>query len=130
MGDSRFGIFLIACNNVLRFYAFTVLSWILFTSMWFSVRLVILQHMTVAANPLVWQKMFEETLAFAFDPKFYYIAFAVFMMCAIIAALGSAWFFKRMTPEHALDGKSFLITMLIIDLAVVLILMSSKDRIT
>jgi hypothetical protein len=131
MGDSRFATFLNACYNVLRFYAFTLLTWIAYTSIWYTVRLVIFQHTKIAASTEVWQSVFDRSLAFAYDPRTYLIAFVVFLTCCMIGAATSALFYKRIHPEQKeLTGSVFLETLLVIDLAVVLLIFCAIDRIT
>lgn len=131
MGDSRFATFLNACYNVLRFYAFTLLTWMVFTSLWYTIRLVIFKHTKIAASTEAWQSVFDQSMAFAYDPKTYLIAFVVFLICCMISAATSALFYKRIHPEQKeLTGSVFLETLLVIDLAVVLLIFCARDRIT
>ena len=129
MQDSRFGIFLIACINVLRFYAFTLLTWLVFTSVWYSCKLVILSHTTIGADPSAWQNAFDTAIAFAFNPIIYYIAVLSFALCAIVAAFGAAFFFKASLIREAMDAVGFLDTLMVVNFALTSILIVLMDRI-
>ena len=125
MRDSRFGIFLIACINVLRFFAFTLLFWIIFTALWYCAKIVVLSHTSLVADPAVWQQTFEAAIAFAFQPSFYFVVISTFAACAVTAALSCALFFKRFSTQQPFDAIGFLDTLLVAYFAITMLLLSS-----